>query len=79
MIVNVIPSETQKLLYSVEASASLLGISRSTLYLQIQSRDIKAVKINNRTLIPHSSLIRYVARLEERANEGQNARLGRVR
>ncbi len=54
----------ERLLYVINDAAAQLSISRHTLYRLIAAGEVKAVKIGRRTLVPRSSLVGYVARLE---------------
>jgi len=54
------------LLHSIpEAQAMLGGVSRSTLYVEIQAGRIAVVKLGRRTYIAHDELERYVRSLRQ--------------
>lgn len=50
----------QKLLYSLEEAARLLSYHARTIYRMIDNREIKAVRIRHRWMIPHEVLIEYI-------------------
>jgi excisionase family DNA binding protein len=49
------------MLYPVPEAAAQLGIGRSTLYELVRKGELDVVRIGSRTLIPASSLERYIA------------------
>jgi len=53
----------EPVLYSIEASAKILSIGRSSLYGLIASGKLRPVKIGRRTLIPDDTIRRFVADL----------------
>ncbi len=50
----------QKLAYSVDEAAQVLGVSRSTIYNLIHRADFPALKIGNRQLISREGLAEWV-------------------
>ena len=56
-------SALTRLAYSPHEGAQVLGISRSKIYELIAARDLKVIKLGSRTLVLHSELVRFVARL----------------
>jgi len=52
-----------RLSYSVDEAAHTLGIGRSLLYRLLKTKDLRAVKIGGRTLIPVREIEAYLARL----------------
>lgn len=55
------PSGTlQKLAYSVDEAAQVLGVSRSTVYNLIHRADFPALKVGNRQLISREGLAEWV-------------------
>jgi excisionase family DNA binding protein len=58
---------TQKLLYSIEEGAWLLSLGRTTVWSLIKENRLHAVRINGRTLLPHSELEAFAIRLQEGA------------
>jgi excisionase family DNA binding protein len=54
---------TTPLLHSIQSSAQILGIGRSSLYGLIGEGKIYTVKIGRRTLIPDREIRRYVESL----------------
>ena len=61
-----------RLLYSISEAAAMLGISRTTTYVEISAGRLEAVSIATRRLIPHDALLEYIERL--RAESGRNER-----
>lgn len=53
-----------KLAYSVEDAADLIGISRRTIYELIRTRELGSVKIGTRRLIRQADLVSYLESLE---------------
>lgn len=49
-----------KLAYTIPQAVDLTGISRSTLYTFIKSKEIPVVKIGQRTLIRHVDLSEFL-------------------
>lgn len=50
----------QKLAYSVDEAAQVLGVSRSTIYNLIHRADFPALKVGNRQLISREGLAEWV-------------------
>jgi len=50
-----------RLVYTVEEAASLLGISRSFAYEAVQKGDIPSMRIGRRILVPKAALERFLA------------------
>jgi len=50
----------QKLAYSVDEAAQVLGVSRSTIYNLIHRADFPALKVGNRQLISREGLAAWV-------------------
>lgn len=50
----------QKLAYSVDEAAQVLGVSRSTIYTLIHRADFPALKVGNRQLISREGLAEWV-------------------
>jgi excisionase family DNA binding protein len=57
----------RKLLHTPEEAATLLGISRTRVYLLMQAGDIASVKIGRVRRIPDDALTEYVERLQTSA------------
>lgn len=53
------------LLCTVEETARLLNISRTTVYTQMRTGKLRSVKVGGRRLIPRHTLDKYVADLLE--------------
>jgi len=51
-----------RLLHPVTSAAHVIGLSRSSLYKEIQAGHIGIVKVGSRTLVPHDELEAWVAR-----------------
>jgi excisionase family DNA binding protein len=51
----------QALAFSVPNAATVIGVSRSTLYELLATKHIRAFKVGRRTLIADSELRRFVA------------------
>ena len=51
----------QRLVYTVEEAATLLGISRSFAYEAVQRGDIPSMRIGRRILVPKAALERFLA------------------
>lgn len=51
----------ERLVYTVEEAAKLLGISRSFAYEAVQKGDIPSMRIGRRILVPKSRLERYLS------------------
>jgi excisionase family DNA binding protein len=60
---------TDQLLFDVAASARALGVGRTTLFQLIQSGELSTVTIGRRRLVPRSSLLAFVERLEREASQ----------
>lgn len=56
-----------KLMYSVNESANILGISRATIYDEIRRKRLRTVKVRARRLVPYSALESYVDLLTSEA------------
>lgn len=50
---------------TIPAACVRLGISRSTLYLEIKSRRLRAIKVRGRTLISRADAAAWLASLPE--------------
>lgn len=60
---EMVPSEP-KLLLTIEETAHLLGVNRSTVYDLIGCGDLPSVKIGRRRLVYRQSLINFIIRCE---------------
>ncbi|TXN41367.1 excisionase family DNA-binding protein [Methylobacterium sp. WL7] len=58
---------TGKLCFTVQEACFSTGLSRSTIYLLMQDRKLRSIKVRNRTLIPADSLRGYLNSLEQEA------------
>jgi excisionase family DNA binding protein len=47
---------TQKLAYSIEEASAALGLGKTTVYNLINSKELKAVRVGGRTLVPVSAV-----------------------
>jgi excisionase family DNA binding protein len=56
-----------KLAYSVDAAAALIGLGRSKLYLEVASGRLRVCKVGSRTIIRRADLIAYLDLLAEEA------------
>lgn len=56
------------LLHRIPEAGEVLGIGRTKVYELLEAGELASVKIGKRRLIPHESLVAYVARLTDRAN-----------
>lgn len=54
----------EKLVYSVQECADLLGISRDLVHDMIRDKDIRSLKAGNRRLIPKTAVDEYLASAE---------------
>jgi excisionase family DNA binding protein len=54
------PRSSTRLLYSIPEAATMLGLSRSTLYLLIQTRQLKTRRIGRRRMIPKAALEAFI-------------------
>ncbi|GLZ15859.1 excisionase [Actinomadura sp. NBRC 104425] len=52
-------------LYRVTDVARLLSLSRSTLYILMESGRLRSVKEGRTRLIPGTAIVEYIARLEQ--------------
>jgi len=64
-------SPIRPLLLHVTEAAELLGISRATMYREIEAGRIKTVRIGRARRVPLRALEAYVAELETRATHGE--------
>lgn len=55
-------------LNTISEASDKLRIGRTLTFRAIKNRELVAVKIGRRTLIPDSSIDSYIERLKERAN-----------
>jgi excisionase family DNA binding protein len=55
----------ERLMLTVEQSAELLGLGRTTTYELVMSGTIESVHVGRRRLIPRSALDRFIERLME--------------
>lgn len=53
----------EKIGYSVVEFARAAGIGRSTVYALLNSKQLKALKVRNRTIIPATEAKRWLCRL----------------
>jgi excisionase family DNA binding protein len=62
--------EAERLVYSVEEAAELLGISRAFCYEAVNRGEIPCLRIGRRILIPRSALHKFVegARADDRSD-----------
>lgn len=63
----VVRQPVEKLTFSPEEAAASLGVSRSTIYKEIQAGTIKFFKYGARTLIRRSELERFIDHLDPSA------------
>lgn len=61
---------TQRLAYTAEELAALLGISRKALYNRVASRQIPHLKIGRRLIFPAQQVNEWLARHTTPAREG---------
>jgi excisionase family DNA binding protein len=57
------PSGPDRLLYSVEEAADLLGMGRTFMFHLLATGEIDSLKIGRRRKIPRDALARYIERL----------------
>jgi excisionase family DNA binding protein len=57
---NTVDSERERLAYSIEEAASLIGLGKSKFYLLVNEGEIATVKIGARRLVLASSLREYL-------------------
>jgi excisionase family DNA binding protein len=60
-----------RLVYSVEEAAKLLGISRSLAYEAVHRGEVPSMRIGRRILVPKAALKRYLSLAGERSAPGQ--------
>lgn len=48
------------LLYTLEQAARLLGYHSRTIYRMIDNKEVRAVRIRHRWMIPHEALTEYI-------------------
>jgi excisionase family DNA binding protein len=60
-----------KLVYSVEEAAELLGISRSLAYEAVHRGEIPSMRIGRRILVPKAALERYLSLAGEQSAPGR--------
>ncbi|WP_267359293.1 MULTISPECIES: excisionase family DNA-binding protein [unclassified Methylobacterium] len=60
-------ASTEKLCFTVPETCFSTGLSRSTIYLLLQEKKLRSIKVGNRTLIPADSLRGYLSSLETEA------------
>jgi excisionase family DNA binding protein len=65
-----VPTE-QRLVYTVEEAAQLLGISRSFAYEAAQRGEIPSMRIGRRILVPKAALERFLASAAEAQSDDQ--------
>lgn len=58
-------------LNSVKEAAARLRLSRSTIYMEMNSGRLKSVKVGRRRLIPESALIAFINNLAESEMPGE--------
>lgn len=52
---------TERLTYSIEETAKLLGISKNSCYLAVKTGQVPSLKIGSRILIPKAALEKMLA------------------
>ena len=57
------PDVPERLVYSVDEAADLLGIGRTYMFRLVTTGEIDSFKIGSRRKIPRDALDRYIARL----------------
>lgn len=58
---NLLPSETERLAYSVQESADLLGVNYFSVYRLIQRAQLRACRaLRGKLLVPRSELLRLL-------------------
>ena len=69
------PDVPERLVYSVDEAADLLGIGRTYMFRLVATGEIDSFKIGSRRKIPRDALDRYIARLraEQSVNETWSA------
>lgn len=60
-------ASTEKLCFTIPETCFSTGLSRSTIYLLLQEKKLRAIKVGNRTLIPADSLRNFLTSLEMEA------------
>jgi excisionase family DNA binding protein len=60
-----------RLVYSVEEAAKLLGISRSFAYKAVHRGEVPSMRIGRRILVPKAALERYLSLAGEQSAPGQ--------
>ena len=65
------PDVPERLVYSVDEAADLLGIGRTYMFHLVATGEIESFKIGNRRKIPRDALAQYIDRLraEQSAEE----------
>lgn len=65
-------TEVEKM-YTIEETADLLRIGKSTLFKLMKKKEILPIKINSSTLFPISTIINYIEKKKEEAKEELNS------
>lgn len=58
-----VPNELRKLSYSIAEAVELTGLGRSTIYEEIRSKRLRALKCNRRTIVLAEDLAKFLASL----------------
>lgn len=60
-------ASTEKLCFTVQETCFSTGLSRSMIYILLQQKKLRSIKVGNKTLIPADSLRDYLTSLEMEA------------
>ncbi|GJE13381.1 helix-turn-helix domain-containing protein [Methylobacterium longum] len=60
-------ASTEKLCFTVPEACFSTGLSRSTIYILLQQKKLRSIKIGSKTLIPADSLRSFLNSLEAEA------------
>lgn len=60
-------ASTEKLCFTVMETCFSTGLSRSTIYILLQQKKLRSIKVGNKTLIPVDSLRSFLSSLEQEA------------
>ncbi len=68
------PDVPERLVYSVDEAADLLGIGRTFMYHLVANGEIESFKIGNRRKIPRDAISQYIDRLRAEQLSGEEPR-----
>lgn len=60
-------ASTEKLCFTIPEACFSTGLGRSTIYVLLQQKKLRSIKVGSKTLIPADSLRGYLNSLEEAA------------